>query len=63
MKTLKWFGYVTACVLALAVSSCTTYYSRPNYSYGRPYGYHRHHAPPPPPRPYGGNYGYGRPGW
>lgn len=61
MKTSKLFAYLTALILLISVSSCTTYYSsRP--AYGRHYGYRRPVAPAP--RPYGGHYGYyGRPGW
>lgn len=62
MKTSKLPQLLIALLLLLSVSSCTTYYSgRPNY--GRHYGARRYSPPPPAPRPYGGNYGYSRPGW
>ncbi len=61
MKTSKLLGLLIAFIMLISVSSCgpTYYNSRPRAYAGR-----RHYSPPrPAPRPYGGNYGYGRPGW
>lgn len=62
MKTLKFTQFLIALLLLVSVSSCTTYY-RGQPTYGRHYGARRPTSPPPASRPYGGNYGYGRPGW
>ncbi|WP_461107769.1 hypothetical protein [Spirosoma koreense] len=60
MKTSKLIGFLTALMLLVSVSSCTTYYTNRRPAYGRHYGYRRPVPPPPAPRPYGG---YGRHGW